>query len=347
MKCLVSFSNFKGTLSNSEACEVACDTLRKMGLSALSLPLGDGGKGTFSFLENDPRVHKKSYQILGAFSDPREGRTLWRRSQSGVWQVFLESTDAIGYPPSNPERRDPLGATSRGLGQWLLLIQEDLGGEACELFLGLGDSAISDAGRGMLEILENKRFPEWKMTVLCDVDNPLCGERGSARVFAPQKGATAQQVEMIETRNTEFANEMEQRFGIQVAQMPRTGSAGGLGAALHVFLGGQLVSGAEFVLSASGFDEVLKEQDLLIVGEGKSDFQTLSGKSPWAAIQRAEKLGKQSILISGALGAGFEKIAAPGLVSKIACGKDPEPKTALKNAVERAITDFLSGLHSS
>ncbi|MFM8269759.1 MAG: glycerate kinase [Pseudomonadota bacterium] len=102
---------------------------------------------------------------------------------------------------------------------------------------------------------------------------------------------------------------------------------------VHAFLGGTLVSGSQFVLEASGFETLLQRHDLLIVGEGKSDFQTLQGKSPGAAIQVAERLGKKSVLISGLLGEGSEKIQAPGLVAKLACGREPDPKTALRQAV--------------
>ena len=333
MNYLISFSNFKGSLTNTEACAIACEALREKGHTATALPLGDGGKGTFAFLDVDSSIQKKPYQITGAFGDPRTAQTWWRKNPSGVWQIFLESTDAIGYPPSEPEKRDPLGATSRGLGEWLLLMEKDLGTEACELFIGLGDSAISDAGRGVREALGEKRFPQWKITVLCDVDNPLCGERGSAKVFSPQKGASPEQVELIEKRNVDWAMAIKKGSGIDVSQMPRAGSAGGLAAALHVFLKGELVSGAEFVLKASRFEEILKEHDYLIVGEGKSDFQTLSGKSPWAAIQVAEKLGKKSILISGSLGEGAEKIAATGLIGKLACGREPDAREALRKSV--------------
>ncbi|NBV51655.1 hypothetical protein EBR78_10625, partial [bacterium] len=170
-----------------------------------------------------------------------------------------------------------------------------------------------------------------------DVDNPLCGPQGSARVFSPQKGASAQQVEVIEKRNIEFAQETERAFGVKVAQMPRAGSAGGLAAALHAYLGAELVSGSKLVLKASGFEELLKEHDCLLVGEGKTDAQTLSGKAPWAAIQTAEKLGKKSILISGSLGEGHEKIKAAGLIAKLASGREPEVKIALLSSLNQAL----------
>lgn len=333
MKILVSFSNFKGTLSNEEACNLACDFLQELGHTTTSLPLGDGGKGTFSFLKFEPLIFEKSHSISGAFGDPRMARSWWKKSELGTQQIFLESTDAIGYPPSDPLRRDPMGATSRGLGEWLLLIEKDLQGEPCELFIGLGDSAISDAGKGMLDIFQGRSFPNWNLTVLCDVENPLCGPNGSARVFAPQKGASPSEVLLIEQAHGAFAEEVQKSLGIPIAGMPRAGSAGGLAAALHAFLGGTLVSGSAWVLNAAKFEEALKEHDLLIVGEGKSDAQTLSGKSPWAAIQLAEKLGKKSVLISGSFGEGYEQILSPNLLKKIACGQDPSPEKALIRAL--------------
>lgn len=340
MRFLISFSNFKGTLSNQDACDIAARTLRNLGHESTCLPLGDGGKGTFAFLQNSSGVEEKNHRILGAFGDQRLAHSFWKEDSSGISHIFLESTDAIGYPPQEPEKRDPLGATSRGLGEWLLLIKRDLGKRPCHLFIGLGDSAISDAGKGMLEVLDGENFPNWEITVLCDVDNPLCGPRGSARVFSPQKGATPEQVLLIEKNHLEFAREVESKFGIRVSDMNRAGSAGGLAAALHAFLKGKLVSGSAFMLKASEFEERLQHQDVLMVGEGKSDFQTLSGKSPWAAIQVAEKLKKRSVLISGSFGDGAEQIQASGLVCKVACGKEPSPQAAMSQAVINAVAQL-------
>jgi glycerate kinase len=337
MKTLISFSNFKGTLTNEEACAVASQELNRLGYEYTTLPLGDGGKGTFSFLKEDPQIEERTHTITGAFGDSRVARSFWKVNPSGGLQVFLESTDAIGYPPLDPEKRDPLGATSRGLGEWLLLIKKDLGGAPAEVFIGLGDSAISDAGKGMLEILNGESFPNWKITVLCDVENPLCGPMGSAKFFSPQKGADPEQVLQIEKNHLDFAKEIESKFGIQISGMPRTGSAGGLAAALHVFLKGKLVSGSAFVLEASFFKEKLKIHDVLIVGEGRTDFQTHNGKAPWAAIQVAESLGKKSVLISGSLGEGNDEIRAAGLICKMGCGKDPSPQKALSQALIEAL----------
>ena len=337
MKFLVAFNNFKGSLSNEAACRIAAETLRGLGHEATPLPLGDGGRGTFSFLRDQAGIQVRSHSITGAFGDPRTARSWWKKSQSGMCQIFLESTDAIGYPPSDPEKRDALGATSRGLGEWLLQFERDLRGEAAELFIGLGDSAISDAGKGMLDVLSGRTFPHWKITVLCDVENPLCGPKGSARVFSPQKGATPSEVTLIENKHLHFAKKIQSRFGFRVEDMPRTGSAGGLAAALYAFVGGKLVSGSQWVLQESNFEQVLREHDVLMVGEGKSDSQTLSGKSPWAAIQVAEKLGKKSVLISGALGEGADQIQAKGLVAKVGCGREPDPKRALERALELTV----------
>lgn len=337
MNFLVSFSNFKGTLSNEEACNIASATIRKLGHKASCAPLGDGGRGSFSFLKSTPQTEERSHSILGAFGDKRTAQSFWKFDPSGLTHIFLESTDAIGYPPGNPEKRDPLRATSRGLGEWLLLIQKELAEKPCHLFIGLGDSAISDAGRGMLEILNGETFPHWKITVLCDVENPLCGPTGSARVFSPQKGASPDEVIQIEKSHLDFSKEIQNRFGIQISDMPRTGSAGGLAAALHAYLKGELVSGSQFVLEASNFEKQLMAHDVLIVGEGRSDGQTLCGKAPWAAIQIADRLGKNSILISGALGEGAERIQASGLICKLATGREPSPEKALSEAIIQAV----------
>jgi len=356
---LVSFSAFKGSLTNQEACEIAASALREKGHSATCLPLGDGGKGTFAFLQNDPQVEKRISLVHGAFGNEVKACSYWKKS-GDKWQIFLESAEVCGYRVEEPEKRDALGASSAGLGEWLLAIQQELGSDSCELFIGLGDSAISDAGIGMLGVLGFEFFDKhrlrlrpmttaldkiaswvhppvfwdkWKITVLCDVKNPLCGKEGSARVFSPQKGANQDQVLRIEDGHLNFAKWIHKYLKVDIAKKPRSGSAGGLAAALHVFLGGELVSGSEFMLQASGFESLLRENDCLFVGEGKSDSQTLSGKAPWVAIEVAEKLGKKSVLISGELGEGAEKIRAKGLMSKVACGREPEPSLALRNAV--------------
>lgn len=359
-KILVALSAFKGSLTNQEACEIAAAALREKGHSPTCLPLGDGGRGTFYFLEKDPQVEKKLSLVQGAFGNEVKACSYWRK-RDGKWSIFLESTEVCGYPPEDPEKRDALGASSAGLGEWLLDIKQRLGNDSCELFIGLGDSAISDAGIGMLgalgfEFFDKHRlrlrpmttaldkiaswvhppvfWDKWKITVLCDVKNPLCGKEGSARVFSPQKGANLDQLLRIEEGHLNFARWIHKYLKIDIAKKPRSGSAGGLAGALHVFLGGELVSGAEFMLQASGFESLLRENDYLIVGEGKSDFQTLSGKAPWAAIQLAEKMGKKSFLISGSLGEGAEKVRSKSLISKVECGREPSPQEALRKSVK-------------
>ncbi|NBX93101.1 MAG: glycerate kinase [Proteobacteria bacterium] len=340
---LVSFANFKGTLTNEEACKNAAQALEALGQHTLQIPLGDGGKGTFSFLKKQSGAEKRIHAVTGAFGDARQAQSWWKKSAIGSWQIFFESTEVVGYSPAQPNRKDAVGATSRGMGEWLQHLSDEIKDAPCELFIGLGDSAISDAGKGMLDVLKTPFWKNWRITVLCDVENPLCGPRGSARVFSPQKGASAEDVAVLEKAHWDFAQEIKQQTGRDISQMPRGGSAGGLATALHVFLGGELVPGAQWMLKHSGFYEALTRCDCLITGEGRSDAQTRSGKAPWAALKAAEALNKPSFLISGSFGEGKDHLVTKSLVKKEECGREPTPPEALKTAITQLVGHWAPG----
>ena len=193
------------------------------------------------------------------------------------------------------EKRNPLFTTSVGVGE-LIAVAIQSGCE--ELLIGLGGSATCDGGEGMMSVPGLRNMASGvKIKALCDVDNPFLGPDGAARVFGPQKGADPQMVEVLEKKMELQAGKILSQTGIDVSMMPRAGAAGGLGGALHAYLGAELVPGIETMLDVVGFDKEIIDADLIITGEGTSDLQTLSGKVPMGVLRRS--MGIPVFLLSG------------------------------------------------
>jgi glycerate kinase len=151
--------------------------------------------------------------------------------------------------------------------------------------------------------------------VACDVDNPLCGPRGAAHVYSPQKGATADQVEQLDAHLARFADLIERDLGLDVRDVPGAGAAGGLGAGLMAFLDGTLRPGVELVIDAVGLEAKLQGADLVLVGEGRLDEQTAYGKVPVGVSRLARRLGVPAVALCGSLGPGYEAVHAEGIVA--------------------------------
>ena len=156
-----------------------------------------------------------------------------------------------------------------------------------------------------------------KFTVACDVDTPYIGVHGASRVFGPQKGASAQDVEVLEERLCGYALKIMEDTGIDVSNMAGAGAAGGLGGAFRAYLGAELKRGVDLVLDQIDFDSAIEGADLVITGEGCSDYQTLKGKTASGVLERAERAGVPVALVSGAVkdeqmlrDGGFQIVAA-------------------------------------
>jgi glycerate kinase len=261
----------------------------------------------------------------------------------------------------DPTQLAPMTANTRGVGELILTALEQ-GAE--RIILGIGGSATNDGGMGMAQALGavfvdtqgrplepgggslieiaaiditglDPRLKEVNIQVICDVDNPLLGEQGAARVFGPQKGATPQQVAALEAGLAHFGDVLDAQFGIDVRDVPGAGAAGGLGAGAIVFLDADLQPGAEVVLDLLGFDEVLKGADLVFTAEGQLDAQTAFGKAPAAVAQRARAAGIPCIAIAGSLGEGVEGLAAIGIDTAYSlCNGQLSLADAMANAAE-------------
>ena len=300
MKIVLAFDSFKGCLTAEEACRAAEEGVRMAGFDGevVCVPMSDGGEGLVEcFLRAgkaspvEVKVHGPLMdEVVATYAVSGDGQTAW-----------MEMASACGLTLVPPERRDVMNATTYGLGE---MMQDAVERGVEHIVLGIGGSATCDGGQGMLlalGLLKDTNVVLPILTVACDVDNPLYGEEGAAYVFAPQKGATAEQVELLDERLRAFARETEEK-GIakpEDAYHPGAGAAGGLGYALLTYLGAELKRGIEVVMDASDFDKALEGADVVVTGEGCSDEQTTHGKVAAGVLQKAKRLGVKTVLMSG------------------------------------------------
>jgi glycerate kinase len=286
VRALASPASLKGVLSAREAAALLAEGLRRGGAEAEELPIADGGEGTADAL--GARVGER-VGVPDAFGRPREAAICELADGTAV----VEAAQAI---PLDPERLDPITASSRGLGELIAKV------EATRLLVCLGGTANVDGGAGLREALSELPAPT---TVLCDALVPL---RDAARRFARQKGATDEQVELLERRlasMTELA---------PYAELPGAGAAGGLGAAL-ASLGAELVPGAPEVLRRLSFRERARLSDLVVTGEGAVDQTTTTGKAPGEALRACLDEGVRCVVFGGRVEVeleGAEMVALSG-----------------------------------
>jgi glycerate kinase len=258
--------------------------MRMAGLDAEELPVADGGEGT---AEVFAAAHGGEWRTA-AVSDPLGRVVAARYLVLGDGTAVVEAAEAIGLSRLSEDERDPMRATSRGLGELLLAAVADAGGP---ILVCLGDSATVDGGAGMREVV-GEGIAGRGLVGLCDVQNRLLGERGAARAFGPQKGASPQEVEELELR---LAAMEELR---PYAELPGAGAAGGLGAAFAA-LGGELVSGAELVLDRVGFRGWASGADLVVTGEGTVDRSSQEGKAVGQVVQVCAEEGVRCAVFGG------------------------------------------------
>jgi glycerate kinase len=258
--------------------------MRRAGLEAEELPVADGGEGTAEVfaaaLGGEWRVTAAS-DPLGR---PVPGRYLVLEDGS----VVVEAAEAVGLRLLAEEERDPVEGSSRGLGELLLAVAAEASGP---ILVGLGDTATVDGGAGLLDVVGD-RLAGRELEALCDVRNPLLGERGAARAFGPQKGASPEEVEALERRLAE-----DERIR-PYAELAGAGAAGGLGAAIAA-LGGRLSSGAGVVLERIGFHGFIAGADLVVTGEGKVDRSSFEGKAVGEVVRTCVENGVRCAVFGG------------------------------------------------
>lgn len=323
-KVVVASDSFKGCLTSMQVAEGVEKGIRMCcpDCQVVKLAVADGGEGTVDALLETMGGRR----VFADVSDPL-GRPCVAEYAilSDAVTAVMEMSEASGLTLLKPEERNPLLTSTYGTGQMIA----DALDRGCRRFLiGIGGSATNDAGMGMMEalgcrFLDQNGNPlagcgetlskvvsmdlshirpdvmQSEFIVACDVDSPFHGPEGAAYVYAPQKGATPEMVIRLDEGLRNMAEVIAGETGIQVSDMPGAGAAGGLGGAFKAFLNAELRRGAGMVLDAIGFDDIVKDADLVITGEGKIDAQTMTGKLPYAVAQRAGAQGIPVLAICG------------------------------------------------
>jgi glycerate kinase len=265
-------ASLKGVLTASEAARALASGLARGGVEAVELPIADGGDGSLAALHAARGGEWRTGVVADAFGRPKRAR--WLLLPDGT--AAVESAEVI---PLDPSRLEPMSASSRGLGELIWAV-----GRPPALLVCLGGVATVDGGAGLRAVVSDLPAPT---RVACDVSVPLVD---AARVFAAQKGATAEQALELEARLTGM------RELAPYADVPGAGAAGGLGAALAA-LGAQLVPGAQLILDELGFDP--RGYDLVVTAEGTVDATTGRGKAPGEVVRRCRAAGVRCVVAGG------------------------------------------------
>jgi glycerate 2-kinase len=279
VRALACPGSFKGVLSASAAAEALGDGLEAGGVQVDRCPVADGGEGTAEVLQAALGGEWREADVHDALGRPVRARWLLLPDGTGV----VQAAAAIGLPLLAQGELDPLRASSRGFGE---LIAAALEGGSDSLLLGLGGSATVDGGAGMRAVVTELPVPA---RVAYDVSTRLAD---AARLYGPQKGASASDVVELERRLAALPELAP------FAELPGSGAAGGLGAALAA-LGATLVPGAELVLEAIGFRQRLEGAALAVTGEGQVDGTTLEGKAPGAVAAACRAAGVRCVVAGG------------------------------------------------
>lgn len=333
MKFLLAIDSFKGSISSLEAANAFEAGIKRVknNVEVIKIPIADGGEGTVESLVN----FTKGEIIKTKVKDPlmREIDSYFGILGDGE-TVVIEMAAASGLPLLKDDERNPLYTTTYGTGE---LIKKALDMGFRRFVLGIGGSATNDAGVGMAMALgfkfldkegydiglggvklfnlhsidttcKDKRLDECEFLVACDVENTLYGEKGATYVYARQKGAGEEDLILLEKSIVNFSNVVFKEFEINISEIKGGGAAGGLGAGAYVFLNGKIKKGIDVLIDILKLDEVVKDVDFVVTGEGKIDGQTLSGKVPFGIAKLSKNYNKPVIAVCGLLEEGYKEI---------------------------------------
>ncbi|MDO5411580.1 MAG: glycerate kinase [Lachnospiraceae bacterium] len=357
MKFLFASDSFKGSLTSERITEILTETARKNfpGCETVGFPVADGGEGTAAAVTAAVNGTMESVVVHGPLGE-KITAVYGKISEKSA---IIEMAAASGLPLILPDKRNPLKTTSVGTGEMLC---DALDKGFRDISIAIGGSATNDGGMGAMTALgirfldENGNKLEGTgedlekvasidmsglhpavsqtvFTVMCDVNNPLTGENGAVYTFAEQKGADEEKKKQLEAGMQNYAKVIRKQFGIDANAIPGAGAAGGLGAALKVFLKADLKSGIETVLDLISFDSALEGTDLVITGEGCMDWQSAFGKVPGGVGLRCKSRGIPVIAIVGGMGKNARKMYEYGISSIISTVNAP---MSVEEAMQRA-----------
>jgi len=363
-KIVIACDSFKGCLSSEEVALAAADGVRRVHpeCSVEKVAVADGGEGTASVLMKAIGGRTVSADV----SDPL-GRQITAEygianmktadGSTGVMTAIIEMAQASGLTLLTENERNPLYTSTFGTGEIIL----DALGKGCRRFLiGIGGSATNDGGTGMLEALGvrfldstgkvitgccGKRLSEIAsiddsdlsaeakestFVIACDVTTPFCGEDGATRIFAPQKGASAEDISMLESGMISLNEIIREKKGIDLGKTEGAGAAGGIGGAFKAFMNARLTKGVDMILDSIGFDDLVKDADLVITGEGRIDNQSSKGKLIHGVLNRAERFNVPVIAIGGIID---DPASEGNFKGMYAIGPRPQDESDLRNAM--------------
>lgn len=324
MKVVISIDSLKGSLSSIEAAKAIEKGILNVdnNIDIEIMPLADGGEGTVEALVQGMNGEELTINVTGPINKKVNAKYGILKDTN---TAIIEMAQASGLPLVPAELRNPLNTTTYGVGE---IIKEAIERGCRNFIVGIGGSATNDAGVGMLQALgyefydENnnllglggkilnqiksikidnrlKDLDKCDFKIACDVNNPLYGTNGAAYIYGPQKGANKEIVEELDRGLINFAEVVKKELNKDIAHIEGVGAAGGLGFAFLAFLNSKLESGIKIILDEINLEEVIKDADFVITGEGRLDNQTAMGKAPIGVAKLAKKYGTKVIAIAG------------------------------------------------
>lgn len=368
MKIAIAPDKYKGSLSGREFCDIVAKELKTAFPEAriIRVPLADGGDGTLDVLKDQFEAKVVTRTVNDPLFRPVQAGYLFSKSKK---LAFIEMAEASGHWRLQPKELDCMQTSTLGTGE---LIANALSRGAREVYLGIGGSATNDGGMGVAQALgynfldkkrkqlspiganlgrvteivlpTNNLLNDAVFKVACDVDNPFYGENGAAHVYASQKGASKEEIEILDEGLKHFAAIVKEQMGIDLQKIPGTGAAGGLGGGAVAFLNAELLSGIDLVKKMVDFDNKIEGADWIITGEGKLDNQTLSGKTIGGVLKSAKKLGIKVAAFCGKVALSKKEVENLGVDYVVSVSEGmPTLKEAMAKTEEnlkRAVKQF-------
>ncbi len=367
-KIVVAPDSFKGTMISLEVCDIIHRAIVSIdcGIEVVTVPISDGGEGMVeAFL-----CAAGGRKIYASVKDPlmRDVQAYYGILTDGCTAVIeMAQASGIGYVEND---KRPLEATTFGTGQ---LIENALDMGCTRIILGLGGSATTDGGTGaaaalgvrflsedrsevppgggglsLLHTIDasgiDPRLKKTEIILACDVDNCLTGKAGAAAIFSPQKGASPEQVAILDWNLAHYASVIKDQLGQDITEIRGGGAAGGLGVSLIAFANARIMPGIQVVLDTVKFDDIIADADLIITGEGRIDSQTALGKVPVGIARATRNRGIPVIAIGGSLGKGYEAVYGEGITSVFSVVNDLVPFETVKQTCRQDLFMLIQNL---
>lgn len=344
MKIIIAPQSFKGSLTAKEATKIISDCARNIFPESdlIGIPIADGGDGTLETIIDATNGKIMNSQVKGPDNSVVQASWGLFNSEKNEKTGIIEMARASGLAMIDPKNLDPFNSSSFGTGE---LILDAVKNGAKKIILGIGGSATNDCGIGVakavgIKFLDSKnnevgnnvsnfsnikkinldkfnsQLNDIKFEVACDVTNKLCGKEGASYIYGPQKGASAEDVKILDENLLHIGNLIEKDLGVNVLDIKGGGAAGGLGAGMVAFFGAKLRPGVDIIFDTLSVEEKIKDADLIITGEGQFDISSTYNKAPAAIAKLGKKYNIPTIGISGSFGEGFDKLDEFGILSK-------------------------------